>query len=59
MQIRHAWPSELDLRAQMAWFRLRERWTDRRQSPFTSSSMGHVSVYEQGEHAFPEGGGIR
>jgi hypothetical protein len=45
--------------AQLSKLRLRERWADWAQSPFTSSSAGHVSVYEQGEHAFAKERGIR
>ena len=59
VQIQYAWPSELDLMAQLSKLRLRERWADWAQSPFTSSSAGHVSVYEQGEHAFAKERGIR
>lgn len=59
VQIRYAWPSELDLMAQLAGLRLRKRWADWAQSPFTSSSAGHVSVYERCEHASAEGRGIR
>ena len=52
VQIRYAWPSELDLMAQLAGLRLRERWADWAQSPFTSSSASHVSVYERDQRAF-------
>jgi SAM-dependent methyltransferase len=44
--IRYAWPSELDLMAQLAGMRLQERWEDWRRSPFTSASTQHISVYE-------------
>ena len=43
--IRYAWPSELDLMAQLAGLRLRSRWADWQRSPFTASSTNHVSVY--------------
>ena len=33
--------------ARLAGLRLRERWGDWDRSPFTSSSQGHVSVYER------------
>lgn len=46
VQIRYAWPSELDLMGQLAGLRLRERWTDWRREPFTSDSQKHISVYE-------------
>ena len=44
---RYVWPSELDLMAQMAGMRLRERWADWHRSPFTSDSRKHVSVWEK------------
>ena len=47
VNIRYAWPSELDLMARLAGMRLRERWADWRRNPFTSASTGHVSVYER------------
>ena len=46
VNIRYAWPSELDLMAQLAGMRLRDRWSDWRGTPFTAASTGHVSVYE-------------
>jgi len=47
VQIRYAWPSELDLMARLAGMRLRERWSDWQRSPFTASSDSHVSIYEK------------
>jgi SAM-dependent methyltransferase len=44
---RYVWPSELDLMAQLAGLRLRERWTGWTREPFTSESRSHVSVWEQ------------
>jgi SAM-dependent methyltransferase/catechol 2,3-dioxygenase-like lactoylglutathione lyase family enzyme len=44
---RYVWPSELDLMAQMAGMRLRERWSDWKREPFTSDSLQHVSVWEK------------
>lgn len=49
VQIRYCWPSELDLMAQLAGFRLRERWSTWKREPFTSQSGQHISVYEQTE----------
>ena len=43
---RYAWPSELDLMAQLAAMRLRERWSGWKREPFTSDSRKHVSVWE-------------
>ncbi len=44
---RYAWPSELDLMAEMAGMQLCERWADWDRSPFTSDSPKHVSVWER------------
>jgi len=46
IQIRYVWPSEMDLMAQLAGLRLRERWSDWKRSPFTSQSGKHISLYE-------------
>ena len=43
---RYCWPSELDLMAQLAGLRLRERHSDWTRAAFDSRSRGHVSVYE-------------
>lgn len=47
VDIRYAWPSELDLMAGLAGMRLRERWGGWRREPFTVSSTSHVSLYEK------------
>jgi SAM-dependent methyltransferase len=44
---RYAWPSELDLMAQLAGMTLRERWSGWKREPFTSDSRQHVSVWEK------------
>ncbi len=44
---RYTWPSELDLMAQLAGMRLRERWSGWKREPFTSESRKHVSVWEK------------
>ncbi len=44
---RYAWPAELDLMAQLAGMRLRERWSDWQREPFTSDSRKHVSIWEK------------
>ena len=49
---RYVWPSELDLMADMAGLRLRERWADWDREPFTKLSHKHVSVWEK---PFPAG----
>jgi SAM-dependent methyltransferase len=46
VELRYAWPSELDLMARLAGLRLRERWGGWRQEPFTKASTKHISVYE-------------
>ena len=45
-QIRYCWPSELDLMAQLAGLRLRERWSNWKREPLTSESTKHISIYE-------------
>jgi SAM-dependent methyltransferase len=47
IQLRYAWPSELDLMARLAGLSLRERWGGWRREPFDSQSVRHVSVYER------------
>jgi len=47
LRIRYAWPAELDLMAQVAGLRLRERWSGWDRKPFSSASAAHVSVYER------------
>lgn len=44
---RYVWPAELDLMAQLAGMHLRERWADWDRSPFISTSLKHVSVWEK------------
>lgn len=46
IQIRYVWPSELDLMAQLAGLRLRERWSSWQQESFTTQSQKHISIYE-------------
>jgi SAM-dependent methyltransferase len=46
LQIRYAWPSELDLMAQLAGLRLRERWSGWQREPFSSESRKHISIYQ-------------
>jgi SAM-dependent methyltransferase len=43
---RYAWPSELDLMAELAGMSLRERWSGWQREPFASDSRKHVSVWE-------------
>lgn len=44
---RYVWPAELDLMAQLAGLRLRDRWGGWTREPFTSESRQHVSVWEK------------
>jgi len=44
---RYVWPSELDLMADLAGMKLRERWGGWKHEPFTSDSRKHVSVWER------------
>jgi hypothetical protein len=44
---RHIPPGELDLMASLAGLRLRKRWGDWDQQPFTGQSRRHVSIYER------------
>lgn len=45
IQIRYAWPSEIDLMARLAGMRLRHRWGNWRREDFTSQSDKHISGY--------------
>jgi SAM-dependent methyltransferase len=47
---RYVWPSELDLMAELAGLRLRERWENWQRQPFTSESRQHVSIWEKPGH---------
>jgi SAM-dependent methyltransferase len=44
---RYVWPAELDLMAQIAGLRLRDRWAGWNREPFTTDSRSHVSVWEK------------
>jgi SAM-dependent methyltransferase len=46
---RYVWPAELDLMAELAGMKLRERWSDWSREPFTSESSKHISVWERPE----------
>jgi hypothetical protein len=51
IHIRYAWPSELDLMAQLVGLRLEERWSDWSGAPFSSASHSHISVYSRAPDA--------
>jgi SAM-dependent methyltransferase len=44
---RYAWPAEYDLMAKLGGLELRERWSNWKREPFTSTSTSHVSVWEK------------
>jgi ABC transporter/Methyltransferase domain len=44
---RYVWPSELDLMAQLAGLRPRDRWAGWNREPFTTDSRSHVSVWQK------------
>lgn len=45
--LRYAWPAELDLMAELAGLRRRDRWSDWQRRPFDASSGFHITVYER------------
>lgn len=45
VQLRYAWPSELDLMARLAGLELRNRYGGWQNEPFSSASVKHLSVY--------------
>ena len=47
IEMRYAWPAELDLMARLAGLRLEQRWGGWSGEPFTGLSPAHVSVYEK------------
>jgi SAM-dependent methyltransferase len=47
VEVRYAWPSELDLMAQLAGLQLRSRWSNWKRETFTAASEKHISVYER------------
>lgn len=47
LQLRYAYPSELDLMAELAGLTLENRWGGYAEEPFTADSKMHVSVYRK------------
>ena len=45
IEMRYAWPAELDLMARIAGMRLEDRWAGWGREPFTALSPSHLSVY--------------
>jgi len=48
VELRYAWPSELDLMARLAGLELHERWGGWHREPFTKASDKHITVYGRG-----------
>jgi SAM-dependent methyltransferase len=48
VKLRYAWPSELDLMAEIASLSLRHRWGSWSKEAFTKESKKHISVYGHG-----------
>jgi SAM-dependent methyltransferase len=46
VQLRYAWPAELDLMARLAGLRLQARFGGWGREPFIAESQSHISVYE-------------
>jgi len=47
IEMRYAWPAELDLMARLAGMRLEQRWGGWGGEPFTGLSPSHLSVYQR------------
>jgi len=47
VEVRYAWPAELDLMAEIAGLRLRQRWSNWDRESFKATSEKHISVYER------------
>ena len=53
VQVRYAWPSELDLMGRIAGLKVRERFAGWQRQPFTATSAKHISVFERGPARSP------
>jgi len=49
VEVRYAWPAELDLMARIAGLRLRHRWSNWNRAEIGPNSERHISVYERAE----------
>jgi hypothetical protein len=47
VELRYAWPSELDVMARLAGMHLAARFGGWQREPFTAASPSHVSVYKR------------
>jgi SAM-dependent methyltransferase len=54
---RYVWPSELDLMARLAGFRLQHRWAGWHRTPFTSDSTSQVAVFAKAADQFSNASG--
>jgi SAM-dependent methyltransferase len=45
VELRYAWPSELNLMARIAGLALQDRWSSWTKAPFTGDSGKHISIY--------------
>jgi len=52
VQVRYAWPSELDLMAQLVGPQLRQRWAGWTQEPFMTTSGSYVFGYARATFRF-------
>lgn len=50
VKLRYAWPSELDLMAEIAGLSLRHRWGSWSKEAFTKENKKHISVYGHGSY---------
>jgi SAM-dependent methyltransferase len=51
-RLRFVYPPEMDLMGRLAGFKLNERWSDWKRSPFTADSGSQIAVYEKiADHA--------
>jgi SAM-dependent methyltransferase len=49
VEIRYAWPAELDLMARIGGLRLRHRWSDWHRGEIGPDSARHISIYEKSQ----------
>lgn len=47
VDIRYAWPSEIDLMARLTGFELEDRWGGWQREPFTAASVRRIVEYRR------------
>lgn len=47
VELRYAWPSEIDLMAALAGMKLVERWSGWDRAPFYAGAFKHISIYQK------------